>query len=133
MSGFMQAPATVAARRIGPMSFALAASMMFAMPALAHVHVVETAPARSEVLAAPPGEVVVTFSDKVQPALSRISVTDSSGAAVDVENTATFGGDAAKLGVGLKPLAPGVYTVSWSAICIYNHKVTGKYTFEIKP
>ncbi|MFC0220581.1 copper resistance protein CopC [Pseudochelatococcus lubricantis] len=132
MTIFTRTPSSRIARWVGPMTFSLASALTFSPPALAHVRTVATAPVANEAVAPAPGEVVLTFSDKVQPDLSRITVTDSTGAAVDANDTATFGGDATKLGVNLGPLAPGTYTVSWSVICIYNHKVSGSYTFQVK-
>lgn len=124
-------PLTRGVRLAGPLSLGLAMSMAFALPALAHVRVVSTAPAKSEALAASPTEVVVSFSDKVQPQLSRISVTDSTGAAVDANDTAIVAGDATRLAVSLRSLPPGTYTVSYAVTCIYNHKINGKYTFDV--
>ena len=122
---------TRAVRLIAPLSLGLAMSMAFAMPVFAHVHVVATAPAKSEAVAASPTEVVVSFSDKVQPQLSRISVIDSTGASVDANDTAIVAGDATRLAVSLRALPPGTYTVSYAVTCIYNHKINGKYTFDV--
>ena len=40
------------------------------------------------------------------------------------------GGDTV-LAVPLKPLPPGVYTVSWHATATDTHKTEGKFTFTV--
>ncbi|KRE06899.1 hypothetical protein ASE63_23365 [Bosea sp. Root381] len=112
---------------------ALAAfSLSSRQPAQAHVRFQRSIPAANQSLAAAPAEIVLVFSDKVQPALSQIIVTDAAGARVDQSLPSPVGGDAARLAVTLKPLPAGRYEVSWAATCIYNHRLRGSFGFTVQ-
>ena len=104
-----------------------AATLGLAGPASAHDAAESTSPAQGASLAAPPGEVSVTFSDPPLGIGSSFSVKDASGtewaegAVRIVDNVATqklrSGGPA------------GVYTVAWRVVGSDSHPIEGTFTF----
>ncbi|MFP5311078.1 MAG: copper resistance protein CopC [Actinomycetes bacterium] len=106
----------------------LAAAMLgLAGPASAHDAAESTSPAQGAVLAAPPGEVSVTFSNKPLGIGSAFSVKDAGGtewadgAVQIIDNVASqklrSGGPA------------GAYTVSWRVVSSDSHPIEGTFTF----
>ena len=111
-------------------SAALCGLILSAGPAFAHAHLKSAAPAVGSTIRQAPDQVVIGFTEGVEPKFSTITVQDSAGTAM--ENGAVHGqGDGQHLAVGLKPLAPGVYTVTWHATSTDTHKTEGKFTFTV--
>jgi copper resistance protein C len=75
-----------------------------------------------------PKEVVLTFSQKLEPAFSSIEVSDASGARVD-QGKANV--SATTMRIGLKPLAPGTYRVRWQVLSTDTHSTEGNFTFQV--
>lgn len=104
-----------------------------AEPAWAHAHLESAVPAVDGTVRAAPTEVSLAFTEKLEEKLSKIVVRDASGRQVDKGDTRFVGGDAKTLVVTLAALAPGTYTVSWTARSVDTHQTTGTFTFIIKP
>ncbi len=99
-----------------------------AAPALAHTSLVSSTPTEG-VPAEAPGEVVLVFSDPVQPGLSAVSVTGADGDE-QVSGEPSPGGDGASVTQALRsPLEPGTYRVAYRVLASDGHPVTG--SFEI--
>nr|WP_321985856.1 copper resistance protein CopC [uncultured Lichenicoccus sp.] len=77
-----------------------------------------------------PREVVIEFTEGVEPAFSTIAVTDAGGASVTA-GAAHLAGSDARLAVALRPLAPGSYRVIWHATATDTHKTQGSFTFTV--
>jgi len=109
-------------------AFALAATAAFA-----HAQLVKASPAVGGTVASA-SEIRLTFSEGVEPRFSRISLTAAGGAAVPLGAAKTEGGDATVFVAPIpKPLAPGVYTVKWSAVSVDTHHTQGDFRFTVKP
>ena len=109
-------------------SLLFAASVLgLAGPASAHDAAESTSPAQGASLAAPPGEVSVTFSNKPLGIGSSFSVKDAAGtewadgAVQIVDNVATQ-----KLRAGGPA---GAYTVTWRVVSSDSHPIEGTFTF----
>ena len=89
-------------------------------------------PVGSTVKAAPT-EVVLTFSEAVEPRFSTIAVQDSAGARVDAGDPHLVNGDGKRLAVALKAAPPGIYTVIWHATSVDTHRTEGTFRFTVKP
>ncbi len=98
--------------------------------AQAHAFLKTATPAVGSTLAQAPDQVVILFTEAVEPRFSTITVTDASGARVDSGDVKP-GGDAEHLTVGLKTLTPGIYQVTWHATAVDTHKTEGKYSFTV--
>ena len=80
-----------------------------------------------------PSEVLITFSEGVEPKFSTIEVREQGGARVDRADPHIAAGGQTHLAVNLMPLKPGKYAVSWSAISVDTHHTEGKFVFTVAP
>ncbi|MBI3953812.1 MAG: copper resistance protein CopC [Chloroflexi bacterium] len=102
------------------------------LPALAHAGFVSAYPAPGTVLARPPAEVRIWFSEEVEPRFSSIRVLDSTGARADAALAQPYPGDAKALVVPLAPLGDGIYTIAWQALsAVDGHTTKGSFTFAV--
>jgi methionine-rich copper-binding protein CopC len=108
------------------------AGLFAAGSASAHALLVRAAPAVGATVSAP-ADVAIVFSEAVEPAFSSITVQDAAGARVDLGQAHVVDGDAHRLAVGLKPLPPGTYAVTWKATSVDTHKTQGRFRFTVKP
>jgi copper resistance protein C len=110
------------------------AALAAAVPraAIAHAHLDHAQPAVGSTVAPAPTEVRIWFTQKLEPAFSKIEVRDASGAAVDNGNAAVDAADASLLHVSLKPLKPGTYKVNWHAVSVDTHSTEGDFAFSVK-
>lgn len=99
-------------------------------PAFAHAHLKASDPAQGATVTAAPKEMALTFTEKLEPALSGVAVTDAQGH--DMEAAPAAISDV-MMHVKLKPLAAGVYHVAWHAVAVDTHRTEGTYDFTIKP
>ena len=87
-------------------------------------------PVGSSVPAAPP-VVTLWFTQDLEPGFSRVTVTDEAGKQVDLGNAQVPRDSPAELQIGLKPLPPGTYLVSWHVVSVDTHPTEGTFTFEV--
>jgi methionine-rich copper-binding protein CopC len=96
--------------------------------ARAHAFLDHASPLVGSTVPAAPHEVVLTFTQNLEPAFSAAQVTDSSGARVD-QGKAQVSGNT--MTVGLKALGPGSYKVHWRALSVDTHTTEGAFTFHV--
>jgi methionine-rich copper-binding protein CopC len=96
--------------------------------AQAHAFLDHASPLVGSTVPAAPHEVVLTFTQNLEPAFSTAQVTDSSGARVD-QGKAQVSGNT--MTVGLKALGPGSYKVHWHALSVDTHTTEGAFTFHV--
>jgi hypothetical protein len=114
--------------KIVPLCTAL---LLSPLPAWAHAHLEHASPAVGSTVSPAPQEVVIWFSEALEPKFSSIEVHDANGAAVQ-DGVATLAKDnTAKLHVPLKPLPPGTYTVIWHVLSVDTHRTQGDFSFTI--
>lgn len=110
---------------------ALVLFLAAAVPAFAHALLRSADPAVGSSVAHAPKELKLTFSETLEPAFCRVVVTDAGGARVDAGTLQADPANARRLLVPLKPLAPGVYTVTWHATSTDTHRTQGRFTFTV--
>jgi len=86
----------------------------------------------SSVPASPP-VVTLWFTQDLEPAFIGVTVSNEAGQRVDLGNAQIVQGSPAELQIGLQPLTPGTYLVSWHVISVDTHPTEGTFTFDIKP
>jgi methionine-rich copper-binding protein CopC len=99
--------------------------------AFAHAHLKTAVPAPGGTVGAAPTELVINYSEAVEPHFCTVAVTGPDGKRVDTGAVHTAPGNAHELVVPLKPLSPGRYTVDWHATSVDSHKTQGDYTFTV--
>jgi methionine-rich copper-binding protein CopC len=112
---------------------AFALVLLAAQPAFAHALLRSALPAVGSTVKAAPAELLLVFSESVDPGFSRVEVTDAQGARVDTGTVWTDPADGKRLLVALKPLPAGAYTVTWHATSTDTHKTQGHFLFTVAP
>ena len=101
-------------------------------PAFAHAYLDHASPRVGNTVAQSPKEVVLWFSEKIEPAFSSIEVRNEQGAAVS-SGKATVGGDGTQLRIPVKALRSGTYKVIWRVLSVDTHRTQGDFTFRVGP
>jgi len=100
--------------------------------ASAHALLVRSTPAANAVLAQPPVQVEIFFSEPLEGQLSSIQVFDSNNLRVDAGDVRVDPADPTRLTVTLHSITDGVYTVTWKAVSsIDGHQTTGSFPFAV--
>jgi methionine-rich copper-binding protein CopC len=115
----------------GLLLVALAAGL--APDARAHAQLEQSTPAAGSRLRESPAQLTLQFSQRFEPAFSRIRVLDSKGNQVDHGNAQVGGSGARLLQVSLPRLEPGSYQVEWRVLSVDTHVSEGRFTFDVRP
>jgi methionine-rich copper-binding protein CopC len=101
--------------------------------AQAHAHLDHANPAVGSTVAPAPREVVLWFSEKLEPAFSTVEVRDGKGAAVQAGKSRVDPNQRTQMRVPLKHLAPGTYKVFWKVLSVDTHRSQGSFSFSVGP
>ena len=101
--------------------------------AWAHAFLDHASPAVGSSVPTAPPVVTLWFTQDLEPAFSDVTVTNEAGQRVDLGKAQIPRGNPDELQIGLKPLMPGTYLVSWHVVSVDTHPTEGTFTFEIKP
>jgi hypothetical protein len=105
-------------------------SLVISTAAQAHAFLDHAEPRVGSTMPAAPREVVLFFSQNLEPAFSSVEVSDASGARVDQGKPKV---NATTMRVGLKPLPPGAYRVRWQVLSVDTHTTEGSFSFHVGP
>ena len=94
----------------------------------AHAFLDHASPLVGSTVASAPHEVVLTFTQSLEPAFSTVTVTDPGGAEAG-QGKAEVSGNTMR--IGLKAGAAGTYKVHWHAISTDTHSTEGTFTFHV--
>ena len=108
------------------------AALAIADPAWAHAFLDHASPAVGATVTAP-HDVSIWFTEQIEPAFSRIEVTDSNGNRVDDGGTHIDSANHELLHVAVKKLPPGTYKVTWHVVSVDTHHTQGDFTFTVAP
>ena len=97
----------------------------------AHAFVDHAEPAVGSQIHSAPAQVKIWFTEKLEPALSKIQIFDPPGREVDRRDVKIDPSNAALLTVSLPELKPGKYKVVWRAVSVDTHVTTGNFTFDL--
>ncbi len=104
---------------------------MAPVAAFAHAHPTRMNPAAGSVGPAP-AQLVVTFSEAVEPKFSSLQLDDAAGKLLTPAKAEGMAGDAKTLTLALPRLAVGVYTVKWVSVATDGHRLAGEYKFTVR-
>jgi len=99
--------------------------------AWAHAFLDHASPAVGSAVPTSPPSVTLWFTQNLEPAFSSVTVTNEAGQRVDLGNAQIPQGVPDQLQIGLKPLPPGTYLVSWHVISVDTHPTEGTFTFTV--
>ena len=112
------------------LTFAISAllTVMAGATAEAHAFLDHAEPRVGSTVPTAPRELVLSYSQNLEPAFSSVEVSDANGARVDLGKPKI---GASTMRVGLKPLAPGTYRVRWHVLSVDTHTTEGSFTFHV--
>ncbi|WP_433945239.1 copper resistance protein CopC [Paenibacillus sp. SN-8-1] len=100
--------------------------------ASAHAYIVKSTPAANEALDKSPEEITIVYNEPIEKVFHSLTVTNTSGTRVDLDNSHIDEKNPAKLTAGLKKDLPdGIYTVSWRVVSADGHPITGVIPFIV--
>jgi methionine-rich copper-binding protein CopC len=106
------------------------AMLLWLAAGAAHAHAAldHSEPGVGTTIAAPPQEVTLSFTEKLEPAFSTVTVTNAAGERVDTGKVRVEG---TRLSVSLHPGGSGVYHVTWHVLSVDTHKTNGSFSFQV--
>lgn len=99
-----------------------------AAAAYAHASLAHASPSVGSTMNVAPHEVILTFTESLEAAFSKLTVTDVNGTDVS-QGKAQVNDNTMR--TSLKPLNPGIYKVNWRAVSTDTHKIEGSFTFSV--
>lgn len=111
---------------------AFAATAAVTSAVQAHAKLQASEPQANSTLASAPKQVRLTFNEALEPAFSKIRVTDDKNAEIAIQRTDIDKADQSVMSAQLPPLASGRYHVQWTTMTHDGHKAKGDFTFQIK-
>ena len=116
------------ARLGASVAFALAATAAFA-----HAQLDKASPPVGGTVASP-SEILLKFTEGVEPRFSGVTLGAQGGAAQPLGKAAVDPADNSVLIVKIiKKLGPGVYDVNWHAVSVDTHHTQGSFSFTVQP
>jgi len=114
---------------------AFAAALVALMPCVAQAHAMlaRAMPPVGSSQNAAPREVVLSFTEDLEPAFCAIEVRSESGAVVSSGKAHVDAKLHTQLKVAIKPLPPGTYKVIWRVLSVDTHRTQGDFTFKVGP
>ena len=112
---------------------ATAASCIVCAPVAAHAFLDHALPAVGSTVHGSPRAVRLWFTQRLEPAFSRVRVLDASGKEVDAGDSHVDASDASILTASLPALSTGTYKVVWRVVSVDTHVTEGDFTFDVKP
>jgi methionine-rich copper-binding protein CopC len=115
--------------RIPTLATAALLATMASEPARAHAFLDHAEPRVGSTVPTAPRELVLVYTQNLEPAFSSVEVSDDKGARVDLGKPTISAGT---MRVGLKQLPPGTYRVRWHVLSVDTHTTQGSFTFHVK-
>jgi copper resistance protein C len=99
-----------------------------AAAAHAHASLAHSSPSVGSTMSVAPHEVILTFTERLEAAFSKLTVMDASGTEVSQDKAQVNDNT---MRINLKPLNAGIYKVHWRAVSTDSHKIEGSFTFSV--
>jgi len=106
--------------------------MLLGLPAWAHAGLLGAEPADESLVETSPAELVMKFSEKIEPQFSQVSITDASGQRVDAGVITPDAEHSGWVHVPLAHPAHGRCEVLWRAVSVDTHVTKGNMAFTVK-
>ena len=97
----------------------------------AHAFLKNAKPGVGSTVQTSPSEVLIRFTENIEPAVSSVQVFDASGKEVDKRDLHLDRSDHALLHVSLPQLSAGTYKVVWRVVSVDTHVTNGNFTFHV--
>ena len=107
--------------------------LTMASPVAAHTSMERSVPAADSTVVISPPRLTLWFSERLEPAFSKVQVLNSEGKQVDKDDAQVDPDDGKQIGVSLPELAAGAYRVHWRVLSVDSHVNEGDFTFDVRP
>jgi methionine-rich copper-binding protein CopC len=98
--------------------------------AAAHGFLERADPRVGNKVAAPPHQVTLWFTEKLEAAFSTVTVTNAAGQRVDSGKARVSGN---QMSISVRPGGTGTYRVKWHVLSVDTHTTDGDFTFQVGP
>jgi hypothetical protein len=98
--------------------------------AAAHASLERADPRVGNKVAAPPHQVTLWFTEKLEAAFSSMTVTNPAGQRVDTGKARISGN---QMSILVRPGGTGTYRVNWHVLSVDTHTTDGDFTFQVGP
>lgn len=109
----------------------LASIVAFSCGAEAHAFLDTASPSVGSTIRGAPAQVVINFTEALEPAFSTLRVDDANGTQVDKRDTGVSPAQPKTLHTSLPALPAGTYQVIWRVLSVDGHVTEGKFKFTI--
>ncbi len=99
--------------------------------ALAHSGLARSSPAVGSTVKTAPKELLLWFTEKLEPAFSSVEVHDAKGASVAAGKARFDVAEPTQMRLALKSLPPGTYKVLWRVLAVDTHRSKGSFSFRV--
>jgi len=96
--------------------------------AVAHAFLDHAEPRVGNKVATAPREVTLWFTQKLEPAFSSMTVTNTAGQRVDTGKPRVSGN---QMSVSVRSGGAGTYRVNWRVLSVDTHTTDGNFTFQV--
>ena len=97
----------------------------------AHAFLKNAKPGVGSTVQTAPSEVLIRFTENIEPAVSSVQVFDASGKEVDKRDLHLDRSDHALVHVSLPQLSAGTYKVVWRVVSVDTHVTNGNFMFHV--
>ena len=97
----------------------------------AHAFLKNAKPGVGSTVQTAPSEVLIRFTENIEPAVSSVQVFDASGKEVDKRDLHLDRSDHALVHVSLPQLSAGTYKVVWRVVSVDTHVTNGNFIFHV--
>jgi len=111
----------------------VAALLLGVVGARAHAVLDRAEPRVGSTVRTAPADVKLWFTERLEPAFSRVEVVNEAGERVDRADGAVDPSNPRLLRTTLVPLAPGRYRVLWRVVSVDSHVTEGDFAFRLAP
>jgi methionine-rich copper-binding protein CopC len=98
----------------------------------AHAFLQQAEPGVGSTVHVSPSEVKIRFTERIEPAFSKIQVFAAAGDEIDKRDAHLDRSDPAILIVSLPKLGAGTYKVVWRVVSIDTHVTEGNFSFHVR-
>ena len=117
--------------RIALATLAATFATTFSPLAVAHASLVDSFPAKGQVMTGSPAEIHITFNEHVEARYCRIKLRSGDGKNFDADRPAADKTNPNAIIAAVPVLKPGIYHTVWTAVGSDGHKTHGDFSFTI--
>jgi methionine-rich copper-binding protein CopC len=110
----------------------VAAAVCAAPAAFAHAFLDHADPRVGSTVDQAPKRVTLWFTERLEPAFSKVKVLDASGKEVDAKDGTVDAKDRTMMHATVPDLPAGKYRVEWRVLSSDTHVTSGDFTFEVR-